>query len=483
MLPSQASTWLERLAAVGLVVAMAAFSLVFVVLAKIVSPLVAFVLLSGMAASLLVVGRPFLGVWLIFATVQQIGWTGPLFRGYYTEIVTLLILGGMAVGTYRLRRNDRLIPDVLGARLAIVLLLSIVASFFVARSFSLAFDLVLSLTAYILLMLLAVRESDSIPRVRLLVLATVLSTLLSSGVAVVDSSLGTSLGQVKGGQQREEIDERYKKIRFSGSASEATNSSKMMLLGVGVAAMMALRGAPARLLYALAALVGCLGIAAAGSRGTFVALGFGVVWMCMKFLRSRMLPVVLVALVVVMGMTIWFMPEDSLERLESLGEPTDDKTAKLRWAMSVVGLRVFMEHPVLGVGPAQFGLYFQDIENRFLAGYQPFPRPLHNMYLAVAAEHGTVALLAFIALIIVALRDLQAARRGRDPTLAVLAEAVQFGLGLYLLAAVFDPVHQQRMIWLILGLGLAIGRVHRELDEASCEPPAALVRPATAISG
>jgi O-antigen ligase len=156
-------------------------------------------------------------------------------------------------------------------------------------------------------------------------------------------------------------------------------------------------------LFALAAFC-VLGVVASFARGAFLSLVAlaGVVW-----LRSPRKVVTGAAMILAAGLTfagagLLFEENFFWEEIKSaFTEGTSEGTGGQRMAMWGAAVEVWKEHPIFGVGAANFGAFASTF---FRDGQiEQFPNPmmfyafnLHNAYVQVLAEFGLVGTFAFL---------------------------------------------------------------------------------------
>jgi O-antigen ligase len=140
---------------------------------------------------------------------------------------------------------------------------------------------------------------------------------------------------------------------------------------------------------------------------------------------------------------------------------------------------VFATHPLIGVGPGQFPLYYQRYVN--LSGGSVHSgdgaRNAHNIVLGLAADVGLLGLAAFSCLVIAVLVGLARARR--HGPLRGLATAALVSICFYLACSAFLHLAYARYLWLYLALSASVisltPRRHPE------EPKHAVQRTATRV--
>ena len=150
-----------------------------------------------------------------------------------------------------------------------------------------------------------------------------------------------------------------------------------------------------------------------------------------------------------------------------------DLATQSRAAEMASGMMVFLDYPVLGVGPAGFPFYYQEYAKRLglpvhasaetgeREGLEA-QRQTHNAYIGIAADLGLPGLVVFCAILWVALRDLMRARRRTlrsNPALANMATGFMLAIVSYAATAMFLTLAFERYFWLLLALGGAASSI------------------------
>lgn len=188
----------------------------------------------------------------------------------------------------------------------------------------------------------------------------------------------------------------------------------------------------------LLAVVG--GILATGSRGALLAAGFAVVAIAITGdRRSRRFAVL--AVVAVLALLPIFG-----------GQLTgaEDRTVAGRASENLIALTMASDHPLLGVGPGGYPVRYRDYARRI--GNDPrSDREPHSLPLQIAAEQGLVGVLCWIGAGLLVAAALWRARRFAE------TRTVAIALGTYLVGSLFLHGSQLRLLYLLAGLGLALG--------------------------
>jgi O-antigen ligase len=204
----------------------------------------------------------------------------------------------------------------------------------------------------------------------------------------------------------------------------------------------------------------------------------------MRLLKLRQVIVATVVvglfIVVVEPAVLWRMA--SLERLtglffrQSAAAQPPDSSAVRRYVLNVATWHVFLDHPLLGVGPGQFSKHYSaEYGNKIGLIEQRKTYRGHNLYLETLAETGLIGLLSFLSIMFVIMYGLWKARsrlmRTR-PDLAATASAFLLCLAAYSISAIFDHLAYQRYLWLLLALSSATIRiVYSHSQERSMTEP------------
>lgn len=199
------------------------------------------------------------------------------------------------------------------------------------------------------------------------------------------------------------------------------------------------------------------------SRGA--AVGFAMVLVLMLVLRYIKLRHVAIVGVAVIALLFAF-PQfgqrlGSLDALPGVaGEGVEaDGSIRSRITEMIAAALVFVDHPVIGVGPNQFPSYYIDYAEEFGLRVRTEDREAHNLYVGIAAETGVLGSFFFFGAIAVTIREL-ARTRARlihvRPRLAHLAAGLMLAIVSYLTTGIFLHLAFERYLWLMLALGAAV---------------------------
>jgi O-antigen ligase len=221
-------------------------------------------------------------------------------------------------------------------------------------------------------------------------------------------------------------------------------------------------------LAAVAGPAGALGVVIAGATTAVVGVAAAAT---AAWLLGRRRALALTAIVLVVGSgTVAIRAADTRPLLDLLGiehprtiNRDPEASWQQRFALGYIGIRIFLDHPLLGVGwqaskeEPSYAPYLDDARERFpdlpeLALPAPeHPWGVQNAYLQAAADLGIVGLAAFLAFLLVPLRTAwRAGAAGAVPMLWLLV-AMGVWLGIGLVAGI--PL--VGLTWLSIGLAAA----------------------------
>jgi O-antigen ligase len=225
------------------------------------------------------------------------------------------------------------------------------------------------------------------------------------------------------------------------------------------------RSATRKLLYISLGGVFMLATIFSFSRGGFVGLVAALLcgWArSPKKLRSA-------ALIAMLGVLVsLYAREGYVERLDSV---VDDRTGTVedRRHMWKFAWQMFLDNPVIGVGPDNFPVRFGEYEgNDKLHGVTRVWRAAHSLYFTLLPELGLAGVFIFSAMLFHIWRDLAAIRRvgrqrlaGSAAASAMLAwaHALEAGLVGFLVSSLFISTLYYPNFWIAMGFVVALRRI------------------------
>ncbi len=470
--------WLEVAVAVATIAA---------ALLAILGPLVTFGAALTAAAVLLMIWRAdiatLLFAFLFYANVLVVA---SRFHGVPTSIASAgaLLLLVPIVRSIVVERSAVVVTPTLG--LMFVFLISMLMSTIVSPSPGISLPLIGSFALEgILLYFLISNVANDVNRVRSIIRVLVVAGALMAALSVYQELTKSydnnffGFAQVsEGGFDVGEGDDAVFRQRLAGPIGEQNRYAQVLLMVVPLA-YFAGRAARDRLRRSL--WYGAAGLIAAGvfltfSRGAAVAAIVVLVLMVMHRVISISR---LVAIVLVAGVLMTAVAPDYVLRIASLGTVTSatdseadvDGAIRGRTTEALAAINVFVDHPVVGVGPNRFFREFSQIEaNKLGLKRLDTNRRSHNLYLELAADQGLLGVGAFGLIMGTTIIQLLAARRrwiDVDPERAELAAALMFALYSYLITAFFLQLSYQRYLWAMVALANGVIWCLRETDVKS----------------
>jgi O-antigen ligase len=431
-------------------------------------------LLGGALVGLLIAWNPFVGVAalfaLLFAPVAATNlplalsiWVGLIFfegipggnslSKVAAGVIALAWLGQAARHDswqrQQLRRHKRMLT--LAALFVVWMAVSLIWALDPGRGTS----ILLSATEVLIMLTLVATVPSRASHLRMMATGFVVGAVLSALIGIVGTSVGGATVDMEG--------------RMQGAAGDpnffASQMVAAMVLAVGLFATTPRLGS--RLLLGAALVPLASGLIASGSRGGYVALIATGIAAIVVFRRQRAQILLVVAgIAAVMG--IWLTNNSAAwHRITSASQDRGSGRQDL-WT---IGLRVYNDHPLLGVGLNNFEVYAPRYTRQpgTLTGvvHIETERGVHNVYLSLLVETGIVGVALFLLLavggVMSGVRAGQRLEAAGDPRAAMLARATTVALTGMLSAAFFLSDAEDKRIWVLIGLCLASSGVAAHL--------------------
>ncbi|MDQ2943379.1 MAG: O-antigen ligase family protein [Candidatus Dormibacteraeota bacterium] len=213
---------------------------------------------------------------------------------------------------------------------------------------------------------------------------------------------------------------------------------------------------------------GFIAVAVALTQSRGAAVGFALVLVVMLILRY--IKVRHIAVLVLAVFALFIIVPAYGTRLQSLnsvpglasGVQAADGSIRSRITETVAAALVFVDHPLIGVGPGQFPTYYADYAQQFGLRVRTEDREAHNLYFGIASESGVLGSFFFFGAIVVTMRDLARTRSRllrKRPRLAYLATGFLLVIVAYLTTGIFLHLSFERYLWLMLALGAAVSAI------------------------
>ena len=434
-----------------------------------IHPLAALALPVVFLGGLLLFARPILGA-LALTVFSHLDAIEKLLFGFLPTSAFKLIAAGTALmillQAVRLRdsirayfRNPVTVCVVATTMMAVVCLVG-------AEDRSLALDAVSTLVSLALLFTIVLILADTRQKVEILVWMLAVTSLVSSLILLTEIALGITLVAQSDAATTARTAEGFQRSS-GGSDYNPTTAASMLLTGVVFAFAHMLTTPRLRGLMLVVVGLGTAAIILSFARSAFLAYGIVVILLAWRHRRSRFLPVAMILGVICLVAAIPFIPVEYFERLGSIfGSGSGrDWTLGRRMTYNLIGMDLFLDNPLFGVGPGNFIHHFTDPSYRYMPGRTLLGRELHNMYLSVLVQYGLLGALPFLGMLGYAFAALRAVCRNPvDARMHAMALALAYGFGAYLIASLFLPNEYTKYTWLLPALCAALHRVNlREL--------------------
>lgn len=218
-----------------------------------------------------------------------------------------------------------------------------------------------------------------------------------------------------------------------------------------------------------------VGIASTKSRGGFLGLIAVALYCCLSSPRKLASIAVLIAVSVpVLSM----VPDSYWNEMKTIETSTEnDDTGAQRLYFWGMAWDMFVDHPILGVGPTnyQWNSFKYESVNQQLKGLHVWGRGSHSLYFTLLPEGGVVGVTIFIAIVVLNFRDNRNVRRVYNALLLkadcvpadrlrqfyvlnVLTRANDAAMIAYLVTGAFLSVLYYPHFWLQVGISVAIKR-------------------------
>lgn len=184
------------------------------------------------------------------------------------------------------------------------------------------------------------------------------------------------------------------------------------------------------------------------------AMGLLVFWRGKNTRRRRFGLVLVVFIVATLAVpdTYWAIASSFI--LQSIERGTD--TVGLRYALWQAAIRMWMDHPIAGVGVGEFRVQLSSY-GILIPSLTKVDIGAHNMYLAVLAEMGSIGLLIFVGILSASVNQLRALKL-REVSAAKVSLASTWFVVLVVLLIGGITKHDQydKLLWLTLGIAASL---------------------------
>lgn len=332
----------------------------------------------------------------------------------------------------------------------------------------------------ILLFLLITNVIRSVTTLKRVIAAVVAASAMMAGLTVFQELTGTQDRTYWGLAQRGAIAEAgatdaKQEPRAAGPIGEENRYAQVLVVILPFALFFYRRGISrlGRITALTVAGIIVAGIVLTFSRGGFLTMMTVLASLAaLHYMRPRyaLACLTVAAVLVIMLLPYYVHRMSSLPRVRSavlMGDSgvTTDRSAALRITENLACWRAFVDHPLVGLGPGQFGkFYSKQYGNQVGIVRQTRTYRGHNLYLELMAELGIVGIACFVWLVMNLSSSLWMLRRRLkliNDESADLAGAVFLAFIAYLVSGVFLHMSYIRYFWLLAAMAAATIRLLR----------------------
>lgn len=248
-----------------------------------------------------------------------------------------------------------------------------------------------------------------------------------------------------------------------------------------------------KIFYFASSIIALTAIVVANSRGGMVGLAAVLLFILFKSPTNKIKSLVLI-LCVVLGLHM-LAPKSFLDEMSTLRQGTQESTAGARIYFWTIAVREFLDHPVIGVGVVNYGIWLPDYvrpddtmpDGSEIRGYtRVYGRVAHSIYFTLLAELGITGVVLFTLMLLSFFREVSFNQKLiklsiptrdapehkiiiEDSTIVELAKCHSLGLGLmggmigFLASGAFLSVIYFPQFWWLCTLGVSLGNCTRKI--------------------
>ncbi|MEL6168257.1 MAG: O-antigen ligase family protein [Pseudomonadota bacterium] len=255
-------------------------------------------------------------------------------------------------------------------------------------------------------------------------------------------------------------------VRSSGTTLESVPMSATLLLGgVMMAFVFAMRAPRYRWWFAAIAALGAAAILLSFTRSATLSLGLAGLFMLWRMRRHPMFARTAAAMAIAGFVALAAAPASVWEKFGALGDASNDSTVLRRNSYQIIGAELLSQNPILGVGAGNYIVHYASDEFRFVPGRSEEPRPLHNVYLQVAAESGFIGAIFFVTMLGATARMLFDLTVSAHQRVRLYGEALLFAFLAMAVQFIFLSSTAVLYFWVIIGLAIALKRIDTDLSK------------------
>lgn len=206
------------------------------------------------------------------------------------------------------------------------------------------------------------------------------------------------------------------------------------------------------------------------SRGGYLA--FLVVLFLIVFFFTRFNPLAIFSIVAVIILALPLLPAQYVERFQTItalssnnqGAVYEEASFRGRTSEVLTGFTMFADHPLLGVGAANYPVNYQKYAQIIGLEVRTEQREAHSLYVEILSETGLIGFLSFMGIVFFLFLMLSRMKTELQRTKyfdewSSHISAMQVSLIGYLVAAIFLHGAYIRFLWMIIALALSLVQV------------------------
>lgn len=285
------------------------------------------------------------------------------------NILSFIIIAAWIVGHKKLWHNPQ-------TRYYIAFYVLMVVGMMTARNYGRAFPIVKAFAINVAMYLATISIVDEMKKLKKLIRIFLLCNIF---LAII--------GIVSGGQ-----------IKSIPVLSDENDFSLMMNILIPFAFFRAYSATEHRvkIFYYCVTLLFAAGVVVSFSRGGFVGFLCTATYCFMQIKRKGR---IIVAVLIIGVISLFFIPQSYINEVKTLEQGTEESTAAERIYFWTIATKIYLDHPILGVGPGNAGVWIPDydITNQ---GNREWGRALHSLYFTLLSELGSIGVLLFVGMLI-----------------------------------------------------------------------------------
>ncbi len=202
------------------------------------------------------------------------------------------------------------------------------------------------------------------------------------------------------------------------------------------------------------------GVVSSFSRGGWVGLVVAIVF-CL--LRSRRKVLMLIVVIVLTATLIAVAPSEYWTEIETISD-TGEATATTRLHYWHAAFRMFIDHPIVGVGAGNGGIYMPEYVTGYKNPEKQWGRAFHGTLPQILAELGIIGISLYLAMIFFVFKQLSRIRRkalesGNLSDTVRFADSIMGGILAYLASATFLSTAYYPQFWTMITFAMILMRL------------------------